>query len=155
MVDPAEKVVNIQFDKFYETSLSPQVNKEQLDPFSPSSDPLDSCTNEVHKSKGGLNDTHLRFEDCIEGNINKLNNKNEKLIKKTSFDCKTNKAQKRSQSISPPPAPIAIKRRRRFLYSGHEDDDNEGEKDCEFGRLVNKRIVRKLLNDFSRVANNA
>ncbi|KAL3848849.1 hypothetical protein ACJIZ3_010731 [Penstemon smallii] len=145
--------------KFYGSSLprprfytDVKFNDERVDPPLPVMDPLMNWANEAHWSMGGLSFTRHRLQGRIEGNVEKLRAQlEEEDLKKTQKQAKPviggGKDKNRSrinETPSPPPAPVAIKRRR---VVGLVDDDVESED------LGEKRLlVRKLGDDFERVA---
>lgn len=125
----------------------------------PVTDPLMSWANEAHWSMGGLSFKRLRLQGKIEGNVNKLRAEREKLFKKlncspVAIGSKSNNVSgsKRAASVSPPPAPVAAKRRR-FLAMIEEEEESAGEEEVETGnRWVRRRLVKKLGDDFDKVA---
>ncbi|KAL3839513.1 hypothetical protein ACJIZ3_024104 [Penstemon smallii] len=143
--------------KFYGSSLprprfytEVKFNDERVDPPLPVMDPLVNWANEAHWSMGGLSFTRHRLQGRIEGNVEKLRaqleeedlkktQKQEKPVKGSGKDKKTSRI---SDTPSPPPAPVAIKRRR---VVGLVDDDDESE---ELG--AKRFLVRKLGDDFEK-----
>ncbi|RAL45052.1 unnamed protein product [Cuscuta campestris] len=107
-------------------------NDHRVDPPVPVSDPLMSWAEEAHWSMGGLSLTRHRLQGKIEGNLNKIRAEEErqdrKILKKSSSPV--------FSTPSPPPAPIATKRKRRFI-----DEAEDG-----------SFPARKLGDDFDRVA---
>ncbi|GMJ13064.1 hypothetical protein like AT4G28310 [Hibiscus trionum] len=150
-------VVPLGPGKFYGSSLPrPRIytdirfNSERVDPPVPVLDPLLSWANEAHWSMGGLSFKRLRLQGRIEGNVNRLKAQREKLlndkeddpiVKKNSVDA----------SVSPPPAPMAVKRRR-FFDLNDDEEESESDGDEMAVRREAKRVVRKLGDDFERVA---
>ncbi|KAG7022921.1 hypothetical protein SDJN02_16657, partial [Cucurbita argyrosperma subsp. argyrosperma] len=160
-------VVPLGPGKFYGSSLprpryytDVKFNDERVDPPTPVLDPLLSWANEAHWSMGGLSFNRLRLQGRIEGNINKLRNEREKIAKKKKVETPersdsdlrddADRRSKKSKSVSPPPVPIATKRRRLMPLFDAEDDD-VGEHKEEI-RVVKRRLVKKLGDDFDRVA---
>lgn len=151
-------VVALGPGKFYGSSLPrPRIytevrfNEERVDPPVPVMDPLMSWAEEAHWSMGGLNFKRHRLQGRIEGNVEKLRAEREKLFKKAQ----KGKPTKKSASASPvtPPAPVAVKRKRRMLaLVDEEEDEEEGQRVAEKMRDVRK-TARKLGDDFDRVAN--
>ena len=157
--------------KFYGSSLprpryysDVKFNDERVDPPTPVLDPLLSWANEAHWSMGGLSFNRLRLQGRIEGNVHKLRTEREKVAKKKLKAQKLDSAPKRSdpdagadahrqlkkaRSVTPPPAPIATKRRRLMVL--FEDEDDIGMEKEEIG-VVKRRLVKKLGDDFDRVA---
>lgn len=160
-------VVPLGPGKFYGSSLprpryytDVKLNDERVDPPTPVLDPLLSWANEAHWSMGGLSFNRLRLQGRIEGNVHKLRAELEKVAKKNLKAKKLDSAPKRSdpdadrqlkkaKSVSPPPAPIATKRRRLMVL--FEDEDDVGVEKEEIG-VVKRRLVKKLGDDFDRVA---
>lgn len=166
-------VVPLGPGKFYGSSLprpryytDVKFNDHRVDPPTPVLDPLLSWANEAHWSMGGLSFNRLRLQGRIEGNVHKLRAEREKVAKKKLKAEKLNSAIKRSnldteeadadlkskksKSVSPPPAPIASKRRRLMALFDEEDDDV-----CDYKEeitVVKRRLVKKLGDDFDRVA---
>lgn len=157
--------------KFYGSSLprpryytDVKLNDERVDPPTPVLDPLLSWANEAHWSMGGLSFNRLRLQGRIEGNVHKLRVEREKVAKKKLKAEKLDSAPKRSdpdagadahrqlkkaRSVTPPPAPVATKRRRLMVL--FEDEDDVGMDKEEIG-VVKRRLVKKLGDDFDRVA---
>ncbi|KAK4286161.1 hypothetical protein QN277_002756 [Acacia crassicarpa] len=168
-------VVPLGPGKFYGTSLPrPRIyddvkfNDYRVDPPVSVSDPLLSWAHEAHWSMGGLSFKRLRLQGKIEGNVNKLRAEREKLFKKLNrspvaasnpFGSKSENVvgAKRASSVSPPPAPVAAKRRR-FLSMIEESNEEEEEESPEeeevetVNRKVRRRLVKKLGDDFDKVA---
>ncbi|KAI4333959.1 hypothetical protein L6164_018705 [Bauhinia variegata] len=172
-------VVSLGPGKFYGTSLPrPRIyndvkfNDERVDPPVPVTDPFMSWASEAHWSMGGLSFKRLRLMGKIEGNVNKLRAEREKLFKNqkrsvtalASSDLRASKDKnvsksERPSSISPPPAPVASKRRK-FMALIDDDDDEDTEESSEEeevrlqtkNRGVRRRLVKKLGDDFDRVA---
>ncbi|XVE92751.1 hypothetical protein REPUB_Repub01dG0126700 [Reevesia pubescens] len=161
-------VVPLGPGKFYGNSLPrPRIytdikfNPERVDPPVPVLDPLLTWANEAHWSMGGLSFKRLRLQGRIEGNVKRLKAQRDKLLKDTPDKVPIFKENKRDASVSPPPAPLAVKRRRFLdLNDGDDDDDdveseNEGDERVvkrEEKRVLRKGAVRKLGDDFERVA---
>lgn len=164
-------VVALGPGKFYGSSLprpryytDVKLNDERVDPPTPVLDPLLLWANEAHWSMGGLSFNRLRLQGRIEGNIDKLRVEREKIAKKKKKAEKDSASKRsdldagadvvrrlgKSKSVSPPPAPIATKRRRLIALFDDEDDDG-GEYKEEIG-VVKRRLVKKLGDDFDRVA---
>ncbi|KAG7988128.1 hypothetical protein I3843_03G171700 [Carya illinoinensis] len=154
-------VVPLGPGKFYGSSLPrPRIytdvkhSDERVDPPVPVLDPFMSWAKEAHWSMGGLSFKRLRLQGRIEGNVTKLRAERENSMTnqdRRKFDSPNvsvppvpKKAVTVSRSESPPPAPIATKRRR---YMALVDDDEEEE-----GNVVKRRLVKKLGDDFDRVA---
>ncbi|KAI4322676.1 hypothetical protein L6164_022346 [Bauhinia variegata] len=170
-------VVTLGPGKFYGTSLPrPRIytdvkfNDERVDPPAPVSDPLMSWANEAHWSMGGLSFKRLRLMGKIEGNVDKLRAEREKLFKMQNQSVAATAASDLRESIgknvngsesppslSPPPAPFTTKRRR-FMALLDEVEEEEEESSEEEARLeannsrVRRRLVKKLGDDFDRVA---
>ncbi|KAA0031571.1 uncharacterized protein E5676_scaffold13G003380 [Cucumis melo var. makuwa] len=164
-------VVPLGPGKFYGSSLprpryytDVKLNDERVDPPTPVLDPLLSWANEAHWSMGGLSFNRLRLQGRIEGNVHKLRVEREKVAKKKLKAEKLDSAPKRSdpdagadahrqlkkaRSVTPPPAPVATKRRRLMVL--FEDEDDVGMDKEEIG-VVKRRLVKKLGDDFDRVA---
>lgn len=164
-------VVPLGPGKFYGSSLprpryytDVKLNDERVDPPTPVLDPFLSWANEAHWSMGGLSFNRLRLQGRIEGNVQKLRAEREKIAKKKKKAEKLSSAAKRSdpdgeadadrrlkksKSVSPPPAPIATKRRR--LMALFDDEDDVVVHKEELG-VVKRRLVKKLGDDFDRVA---
>ncbi|XVE49933.1 hypothetical protein DITRI_Ditri01bG0121700 [Diplodiscus trichospermus] len=153
-------VVPLGPGKFYGSSLPrPRIyddakfNTERVDPPVPVLDPLLSWANEAHWSMGGLSFKRLRLQGLIEGNIKRLKAQREKLLKGSPGKDSIVKINKRDTTVSPPPAPVAVKRKR-FLDLNDDDDvqnENEGD-EIVVKRVLRKGAVRKLGDDFERVA---
>ncbi|XP_038888811.1 uncharacterized protein LOC120078599 [Benincasa hispida] len=165
-------VVPLGPGKFYGSSLprpryytDVKLNDERVDPPTPVLDPLLSWANEAHWSMGGLSFNRLRLQGRIEGNVHKLRAEREKVAKEKLRAKKLDSAPKRSdpdngananrqlkkaKSVSPPPAPIATKRRRLMVL--FEDEDDDVGMDKEVIGVVKRRLVKKLGDDFDRVA---
>ncbi|XWS39456.1 hypothetical protein CRYUN_Cryun18bG0055600 [Craigia yunnanensis] len=158
-------VVSLGPGKFYGSSLprprfynDTKFNPERVDPPVPVLDALLSWANEAHWSMGGLSFKRLRLQGRIEGNVKRLKAQREKLLKDSLDKDPIAKKNKRDASISPPPAPMAAKRRR-FLDLNDDDNDVESENEGdemvvkrEEKRVLRKGAVRKLGDDFERVA---
>ncbi|KAI3818924.1 hypothetical protein L1987_12745 [Smallanthus sonchifolius] len=163
-------VVALGPGKFYGSSLPrPRIytdvkfNSERVDPPVPVLDPLMSWAEEAHWSMGGLSFQRHRLQGRIEGNVEKLRNQIEKSEKmKESLSPKLKKKKIISKSVehsgkkkkasdlspSPPPAPFANKRKRRYLGLVDEDDDSGSPETA-----ARKWPVRKLSDEFELVAN--
>lgn len=155
-------VVPLGPGKFYGSSLPrPRIytdikhSEERVDPPVSVLDPFLSWANEAHWSMGGLSFKRLRLQGHIEGSITKLRAEREKVMKKQAKKLDSPNGSgpsgpKRVVSLpgleSPPPAPIATKRRR---YLALADDDEEEEEQVV---VVKRRLVKKLGDDFDRVA---
>ncbi|KAK4438653.1 hypothetical protein Salat_0199800 [Sesamum alatum] len=154
-------VVALGPGKFYGSSLprprfytDVKFNDERVDPPLPVMDPLMAWAEEAHWSMGGLSFKRHRLQGRIEGKVEKLRAQRESVFKKSQKQQKSAKGSIASQpdmdkngsrissTPSPPPAPVAIKRRR---VVGLVDELEEEE--------PRKRgPVRKLGDDFERVA---
>ncbi|PON84473.1 hypothetical protein TorRG33x02_196780 [Trema orientale] len=175
-------VVPLGPGKFYGTSLprpriytDVKLNDERVDPPVPVMDPLLSWANEAHWSMGGLSFKRLRLQGRIEGSVTKLRAQRERIAKnRTKLAAKSSSAgsdrsgSKRKKVIndddtdaedddyddSPPPAPIATKRRRFMDLIDEDDDDEIGHKEEASGahRVRRRRLVKKLGDDFDKVA---
>ncbi|PWA35506.1 hypothetical protein CTI12_AA608860 [Artemisia annua] len=128
--------------KFYGSSLPrPRIytdikyNTYRVDPPVSVLDPFMSWAEEAHWSMGGLSFNRHRLQGRIEGDIDKIRNHIETNIKKR-------------EDPGVPPAPIANKRKRRFVGLVDEEDDDVAD-DVSGGR---KWPVRKLSDEFDRVA---
>lgn len=152
-------VVSLGPGKFYGSSLprpryytDAKLNSDRVDPPTPVLEPLLSWANEAHWSMGGLSFKRLRLQGRIEGNVKKLRSNRSKIDrKKKQTDSKESPQRTLVKSLddspSPPPAPVATKRKR---YVGLIGDGEEKEE----GGVVNLnwRSVRNLGDDFDRVA---
>ncbi|XP_021284593.1 uncharacterized protein LOC110416813 [Herrania umbratica] len=158
-------VVPLGPGKFYGSSLPrPRIytdtkfNSDRVDPPLPVLDPLLSWANEAHWSMGGLSFKRLRLQGRIEGNVKRLKAQREKLLKDSPDKTHIIKKSKRDASVSPPPAPVAVKRRR-FLDLNNDDESENEEVEMvderEEKRVLRKGAARKLGYDFERVANNS
>ncbi|XP_039054280.1 uncharacterized protein LOC120196569 [Hibiscus syriacus] len=124
-------------------------NFERVDPPVPVLDPLLSWANEAHWSIDDLSFKRLRLLGQIEGNVKRLKAQREKLLNDKDDD------------PSPHHAPKAVKRRRFFdLNEDGEEEDVDGENygdemvvKREAKRVLRKGAVRKLGDDFERMAN--
>ncbi|KAE8655263.1 Glycosyl hydrolase superfamily protein [Hibiscus syriacus] len=131
-------VVPLGPDKFYDSNL----------PRSP------------HWSIDDLSFKRLRLLGQIEGNVKRLKAQREKLLNDKDDDPILNKTN-RDASVSPHHAPKAVKRRRFFdLNEDGEEEDVDGENygdemvvKREAKRVLRKGAVRKLGDDFERMAN--
>ncbi|XP_075668217.1 uncharacterized protein LOC142638108 [Castanea sativa] len=156
-------VVPLGPGKFYGSSLPrPRIytdvkySDERVDPPVPVLDPFMSWANEAHWSMGGLSFTRLRFQGRIEGSVTKLRAERERMLKKEAKnpDSPNGSGPNRPMkpilgSDSPPPAPIATKRRR---YLAMIDDEEEEEEEEEVVVVKKRRLVKKLGDDFDKVA---
>ncbi|XP_071741439.1 uncharacterized protein [Rutidosis leptorrhynchoides] len=166
-------VVSLGPGKFYGSSLPRprfytdiKYNSNRVDPPVPVLDPLMSWAEEAHWSMGGLSFHRHRLQGRIEGNVDKLRNQIEKSIKqKETLSPKTKNKKlvsklnmksaerlgKRTRAVdhspSAPPAPIAIKRKRRYVGLVDEDDESNEE-----SVVLRKWPVRKLSDEFDLVA---
>ncbi|XP_059302750.1 uncharacterized protein LOC132054794 [Lycium ferocissimum] len=135
-------VVALGPGKFYGSSLPrprfyTNPDHERVDPPVSVLDPFLSWAEEAHWSMGGLSFKRLRLQGRIEGNINKLRSEREKIEKKA--------AKGKGFSPSPPPEKVNLKRKIRLV--------DEFEDDVEVvGRVEKRGLVRKLDDDFDRVA---
>ena len=155
-------VVPLGPGKFYGSSLPrPRIytdvkySEERVDPPVSVADPFLSWATEAHWSMGGLSFKRLRLQGRIEGSVTKLRAEREKLMKMQAKKLDSpngprpngpKRVVSRPGSESPPPAPIATKRRR---YLALVDDDEEAEEQVV---VVKRRLVKKLGDDFDRVA---
>ncbi|KAL0362387.1 UNVERIFIED_CONTAM: hypothetical protein Scaly_1193900 [Sesamum calycinum] len=159
----AAMVVALGPGKFYGSSLprprfytDVKLNDERVDPPLPVMDPLMAWAQEAHWSMGGLSFKRHRLQGRIEGKVEKLRAQRESVFKKSPKQQKYAKvsiasrpdAEKNGSRISntpsPPPAPVAIKRRRVVgLVDELEEEEEEPRK---------RGPVRKLGDDFERVA---
>ncbi|OMO99567.1 hypothetical protein CCACVL1_03738 [Corchorus capsularis] len=161
-------VVPLGPGKFYGSSLprprfytDTKFNSERVDPPVPVLDPLLSWANEAHWSMGGLSFQRLRLQGRIEGNVKRLRAQRKKLLKDSPNKDQIVNKNKRDASLSPPPAPVAVKRRK-FLDLNEDDEDDEIESENEVDdeivvereekRVLRKSTARKLGDDFERVA---
>ncbi|PIN08705.1 hypothetical protein CDL12_18717 [Handroanthus impetiginosus] len=154
-------VVALGPGKFYGSSLprprfytDVKFNDERVDPPPPVMDPLMAWAQEAHWSMGGLSFTRHRLQGRIEGKVEKLRAQREQIFKKSQKQQKVSKgstasrpnkdknSSKVSETPSPPPVPVAIKRRR---VVGLVDEEEEEV-------ATKKGAVRKLGDDFERVA---
>ncbi|KAL8249062.1 hypothetical protein R6Q59_005930 [Mikania micrantha] len=168
-------VVALGPGKFYGSSLPrPRIytdvkfNSDRVDPPVSVLDPLMSWAEEAHWSMGGLSFKRHRLQGRIEGNVERLRNQIEKSSKeKQSLSPKLPKKKLVSKSIddsgkkkkasdlsmrespSPPQAPLANKRKRRYLGLVDEDDEVVG----NLSPAGRKWPVRKLSDEFDLVAN--
>ncbi|GFP86392.1 hypothetical protein PHJA_000783000 [Phtheirospermum japonicum] len=140
-------VVALGPGKFYGSSLprprfytDVKFNDERVDPPTPVMDPLMAWAEEAHWSMGGLNFKRHRLQGRIEGNIQRLRTQREQTFKRSQKQ--DNKSSRVSETSSPQPPPVAIKRRR---VVGLVDEEEEVE-------VTKKGPVRKLGDDFERVA---
>ncbi|KAL4348157.1 hypothetical protein GQ457_17G005430 [Hibiscus cannabinus] len=157
-------VVSLGPGKFYGSSLPrPRIytdtkfNPERIDPPVPVLDPLLSWADEAHWSMGGLSFKRLRLQGRIEGNVKRLKAQREKLLNDTPERSPKSKRDAADDDVSPPPAPVAVKRR----FLDLNDDDVESENECdellvrrEKKRVLRNGAVRKLGDEFELVAKN-
>lgn len=143
--------------KFYGSSLPrPRIyvkpDGDRVDPPLSVVDPFMSWAEEAHWSMGGLSRKRLRLQGKIEGNVQKLRNQRENNSKsqaqaqaQAQSPISDLPRSKRTASLSPPPAPVATKRRR--LMPPIEEE-------VKIDTLVlrGRRLVKKLGDDFDRVA---
>lgn len=152
-------VVSLGPGKFYGSSLprpryytDAKLNSDRVDPPTPVLEPLLSWANEAHWSMGGLSFKRLRLQGRIEGNVKKLRSNRSKIDrKKKQSDSKESPQRTLVKSLddspSPPPAPVATKRKRFVALIGDGGEEEEG------GVVnLNWRSVRNLGDDFDRVA---
>ncbi|KAG6404881.1 hypothetical protein SASPL_132458 [Salvia splendens] len=155
-------VVPLGPGKFYGSSLprprfytDVKLSSERVDPPPSVTDPLMSWAQEAHWSMGGLNVKRHRLQGRIEGSIEKLRAQKEQIFKRTPIPKKSAAKSAAEDQIrveidktpSPPCAPVAIKRRRVVGLMDEEEEDEEEEVVA-----VRKGPVRKLGDDFERVA---
>ncbi|XP_027343927.1 uncharacterized protein LOC113856340 [Abrus precatorius] len=158
-------VVSLGPGKFYGTSLPrPRIyadvkfNDHRVDPPVSVTDPLMSWAQEAHWSMGGLSFKRLRLQGKIEGNVDRLRSQREKLSKTQAQSPlppahSDLRGSKRTASPSPPPAPVATKRRRRLMALIEQDEEKEEEQvKVVSGGVRRRRLVKKLGDDFDRVA---
>ncbi|CAN1160957.1 hypothetical protein LINPERHAP2_LOCUS23657 [Linum perenne] len=130
-------VVPLRLAKFYGSSLPrPRFfNSERVDPPVSIMDPFLSWAEEAHWSMGGLNTERVRHQGRIEGNIENLRKFREKQTGNTP-------KKKRAGSISPPPAPRVMKKRK-FMDLFDDEEEESGKR---------KFPARKLVAEFDKVA---
>ncbi|TKY48866.1 hypothetical protein E2542_SST26288 [Spatholobus suberectus] len=156
-------VVSLGPGKFYGTSLPrPRIytdvkfNDHRVDPPAPVNDPLMSWAQEAHWSMGGLSFKRLRLQGKIEGNVEKLRSQREKAQAQSPTPPARShlRGSKSAFSPSPPPAPVVTKKRRRFmdLIQEEEEEEEEEEVDAPSNQVRRRRLVKKLGDDFDRVA---
>lgn len=159
-------VVPLDPGKFYGGSLPrprfytyTKFNPDRVDPPLPVMDPLLSGANEAHWSMGGLSFERLRFQGRIEGKVEKLRQQIKELEDSPEQDSTIDRPgskSKRAASVSPPPNPVAVKRRRFLALSdsnGEDDDKSNGEFLKEKVKKAFRRgAVRNLGDDFEMVA---
>ncbi|KAK7290896.1 hypothetical protein RIF29_05665 [Crotalaria pallida] len=164
--------------KFYGKSLPrPRIytdvkfNDHRVDPPIPVTDPFMSWAEEAHWSMGGLSFTRLRFQGKIEGNVNKLRSQLEKVNKvkaraqsqspvarpdrvgsKRAAAAAFASSPSSSSSPSPPAAPVAAKRRRLTSLIEEEKKKDEEESHVVTRGVQRRRLVKKLGEEFDRVA---
>lgn len=153
-------VVALGPGKFYGSSLPrPRFytdikhSDQRVDPPPSVMDPLLAWAQEAHWSMGGLSFKRHRLQGRIEGNIEKLRVQREqtfkrspdlkKSVKKSTVSLRDEEEADKT-TPSPPPAPVAIKRRR---VVGLVDEDVE-----DVVVAAKRGPVRKLGDDFERVA---
>lgn len=154
-------VVSLGPGKFYGTSLPrPRIytdvkfNDHRVDPPVPVTDPLMSWAEEAHWSMGGLSFKRLRLQGKIEGNVQRLRSQREKAQAQSPIPAHfVPVPSERSSSPSPPPAPVVTKRRRYMdLIVDEEEDEEPEEVEPPRTRVRKSRLVKKLGDDFDRVA---
>ncbi|KAI9086767.1 hypothetical protein K1719_031361 [Acacia pycnantha] len=113
-----------------------------------------SSANEAHSSIGGRRFSGLTLEGKIENNDNKLRAERESRSPiPEARSCSGGLDNNSAALASPPPAPLATKRRRYMAFM--DDDEVEGTEAEEIGadnRRAPRRLVKKLWDDFDRVA---
>ncbi|KAL2539551.1 hypothetical protein Adt_00529 [Abeliophyllum distichum] len=102
-----------------------------------------SWAQEAHWFMGGLSFQRHRFQDRIEGNVKKLHAQHKEFSKESQ---KQNLVKNFAVSLSSPPLPVANKRSRVVGLVDEEEEENESE------REIRRGAVRKLGDDFERVA---
>ncbi|KAE8660908.1 Glycosyl hydrolase superfamily protein [Hibiscus syriacus] len=132
-------------------------SSERIDPPVPVLDPLLSWADEAHWSMGGRSFKRFRLQGRIEGNIKRLKAQRENFPKETPERSSKTKMDNEDGDVSPPPAPIAVKKR--FLDL-NDDVQSESEVDEPLLKREKKRVlrngaVRKLGDDFELVAKNS
>ena len=154
-------VVSLGPGKFYGTSLPrPRIytdvkfNDHRVDPPIPVTDPLMSWAEEAHWSMGGLSFKRLRLQGKIEGNVNRLRSQREKAQAQSPTPAHSVPVpSERASSPSPPPAPVLTKRRRYMdLVVDEEEEEEPEEVEPPRTRVRKSRLVKKLGDDFDRVA---
>ncbi|ESW24170.1 hypothetical protein PHAVU_004G108100 [Phaseolus vulgaris] len=154
-------VVSLGPGKFYGTSLPrPRIytdvkfNDHRVDPPLPVTDPFMSWAQEAHWSMGGLSFKRLRLQGKIEGNVHKLRSQREKVQSLSPAPAHSVLApSERASSPSPPPAPVVTKRRRYMdLIVDEEEEEEPEEVEPPRTRVRKSRLVKKLGDDFDRVA---
>ncbi|KAL4293036.1 hypothetical protein HN51_043522 [Arachis hypogaea] len=172
-------VVSLGPGKFYGTSLPrPRIytdvkfNDHRVDPPVSVADPLMSWAREAHWSMGGLSFKRLHLQGKIEGNVDRLRAQLESLSHSGAqsqsppphFKPTLSRGSKRPavDSPPPPPAPIAPKRRRLTALIEEDEENEEGKEEevrvkakskaKDSKRCVGRRLVKKLGDDFDRVA---
>ncbi|CAJ1956583.1 unnamed protein product [Sphenostylis stenocarpa] len=155
-------VVSLGPGKFYGTSLPrPRIyadvkfNDHRVDPPTPVTDPLMSWAQEAHWSMGGLSFKRLRLQGKIEGNVQKLRSQREKVQAQSPNSAHSSFApSKRASSPSPPPAPVVTKRRKYMDLIVDEEEEEEESEEVEppRTRVRKSRLIKKLGDDFDRVA---
>ncbi|KAL2493920.1 hypothetical protein Fot_37677 [Forsythia ovata] len=160
-------VVALGPGKFYGSSLprpriytDVKLSDERVDPPTSVMDPFISWAQEAHWSMGGLSFKRHRLQGRIEGNVNKLRAQREKSFKKSpkknpvqnpAVSSHSEKSRNgKTPSPSPPPAPLANKRRR--VVGLVDEDEGVEEEGYGSGREIKRGAVRKLGDDFERVA---
>ncbi|GFP86393.1 hypothetical protein PHJA_000783100 [Phtheirospermum japonicum] len=140
-------VVALGPGKFYGSSLprprfytDVKSNDERIDPPPSVMESLMAWAEEAHWSMGGLNFKRHRLQGRIEGNVQRLRTQTFK--KSQKHQKSDNKSSRVSETPSPQPPPLAIKRRR---IVGLVDEEEEVV-------AMKKWPVRKLGEDFERVA---
>ncbi|KAL2474638.1 hypothetical protein Adt_35374 [Abeliophyllum distichum] len=160
-------VVALGPGKFYGSSLprpriytDVKLSDERVDPPTSVMDPFISWAQEAHWSMGGLSFKRHRLQGRIEGNVNKLRAQREKSFKisqKQNPAVPSHSEKSRNgntPSPSPPPAPLANKRRRAVGLVDEDEDEDDGAEEEGYGsgREIKRGAVRKLGDDFERVA---
>ncbi|KAE8692757.1 Glycosyl hydrolase superfamily protein [Hibiscus syriacus] len=157
-------VVPLGPGKFYGSSLPrPRIytdtkfSSERIDPPVPVLDPLLSWADDAHWSMGGRSFKRLRLQGRIEGNVKRLKAQREKILNDTPERSSKTKIDA-YDDVSPPPAPMAVKRR--FLDLNDDDNALSGSEvdepllKREKKRVLRNGAVRKLGNDFELAAKN-
>jgi len=103
---------------------------------------------------GGLSFKRLRLQGKIEGNVHKLRSQREKVQSLSPAPAHSVLApSERASSPSPPPAPVVTKRRRYMdLIVDEEEEEEPEEVEPPRTRVRKSRLVKKLGDDFDRVA---
>lgn len=171
-----EMVAPLGPGKFYGSSLPrPRIytdvkySHERVDPPISVVDPLLAWANEAHWSMGGLCTKRIRLQGRIEGNIGKLRAQNEKMVRISNMEKRggspvpEEKANQSdtvvdladddvvNRSVPTPAAPVAVKRKRRFMALEEEEEEAREEEE-EVVVEKKKKPARKLINEFNSVA---